>query len=364
MISRFTKFEHGDGLSFDGIGGTLAHAYFPEFGGDIHMDDSETWTVNSTIGTNLLQILVHEIGHSLGLSHSDTFGSLMVPFYRDYDPNLHLHSDDIRAIQELYDIKKKKLIEPSPSTFETDLDETICNSSNIDAIVMTASNETFAFKGALFWKLNADGVDVGYPKLITNEWEHLENDIDAAFTSEVNGMTYIFKGDKYWIYSSRKYVRGPKKISAGFPGIPDNIDAAFIWSGNGDIYFFKGRLYWKFDMEKLPKIHRRYPKEIALWSLPSHIDAAFQWENGKTYFFKGHQYYRFNDRDFSPQEDEIPYPRNVGVWWFGCKEARSMNQEKTDNISNISNEYIDNEVGVGEEVLDVGDWSQNSTNFL
>jgi len=37
-------------MNFDGIGGTLAHAYFPEFGGDIHMDNSEVWTINSTLG--------------------------------------------------------------------------------------------------------------------------------------------------------------------------------------------------------------------------------------------------------------------------------------------------------------------------
>ena len=63
----FVSYEHGDGSPLDGPGGTLAHAYFPEFGGDVHMDDSEKWTVNTQTGTNLLQTLAHEIGHSLGL---------------------------------------------------------------------------------------------------------------------------------------------------------------------------------------------------------------------------------------------------------------------------------------------------------
>ena len=85
---RFESYEHGDGDPFDGPGKTLAHAYFPQYGGDIHMDDSERWTINTYDGTNLLQTMAHEIGHSLGLSHSDVGDAIMAPFYKGYNPNL------------------------------------------------------------------------------------------------------------------------------------------------------------------------------------------------------------------------------------------------------------------------------------
>ena len=88
-------------LLFDGPGGTLAHADFPE-SGQAHFDEDETFTHNTRSGVNLLWVAVHEFGHALGLKHTNIPDAIMYPYYTGYVPDLKLHSDDIAGIQYLY----------------------------------------------------------------------------------------------------------------------------------------------------------------------------------------------------------------------------------------------------------------------
>ncbi|XP_054709700.1 matrix metalloproteinase-16-like [Uloborus diversus] len=323
---RWEKREHGDGDPFDGPGRTLAHAFFPQFGGDAHFDDEEKWTIDERTGSNLFQVAAHEFGHSLGLSHSDEKRALMSPYYTGYRPALELTEDDTKGIQALYGTgdqlatPEEEVEEPSGPPPDTSDAPDLCQDASIDTVTRTQNMGTFVFKGDFYWRILADGIADGYPRRISDDWDGLEGNLDASLTWS-NGKTYFFKGGRYWRFTNKTKDNGyPKLLSKGFEGIPSMMDAAFVWSGNGKTYFFKGKYYWRYDSNNDPPVSDKYPRPISHWNgLPDNINAAFQWENSKTYFFKGDKYYKFDDIRFEVDSSDPPYPRSTSVWWFDCK---------------------------------------------
>uniref|UniRef100_A0A672IWQ0 Matrilysin-like n=1 Tax=Salarias fasciatus TaxID=181472 RepID=A0A672IWQ0_SALFA len=105
IVFTFARGMHGDFFPFDGPGGVLAHAFQPGegIGGDVHFDDDETWTVFESNGYNLFAVAAHELGHSLGLTHSQDPSSIMYPTYRHHSSTQYsLSADDEQGIQTLY----------------------------------------------------------------------------------------------------------------------------------------------------------------------------------------------------------------------------------------------------------------------
>ena len=73
--------------TIDGPWGTLARAFHPPIG-DAEFDDTEAWSVTLGVGTDLFAVLVHEFGHSLGLSHSSVRGAIMFADYTGWRVNI------------------------------------------------------------------------------------------------------------------------------------------------------------------------------------------------------------------------------------------------------------------------------------
>ncbi|KAD6453089.1 hypothetical protein E3N88_07794 [Mikania micrantha] len=97
----FARRDHGDGTSFDGPGGVLAHAFAPR-DGRFHFDADDRWVVGAVPNAYDVETLaLHEIGHLLGLAHSQFQNAIMWP---TFSPGVTkgLNSDDIRGLRALY----------------------------------------------------------------------------------------------------------------------------------------------------------------------------------------------------------------------------------------------------------------------
>ena len=174
-------------------------------------------------------------------------------------------------------------------------------------------------------------VDEGYPKQIAGDWGGL-NQVDAAFIldgktyligrNKAEALTYVR-------YSTNDYAEAdtdyPKPASASWWMDRFNLephenadftqpDTVFM-GRDGVTYLFKGDRYIAYD-----KLHRWWsqPQLIAgKWAGMSFdvVDAAFTGKDGRTYLFSGTaaQYLRYSDPYFNRLDDRYPQ-QNKSLW--------------------------------------------------
>ncbi len=90
---------------FGAAGGVLGLGAFPPpwnaepVAGDVWMDNAETWVIGSVGGIDYFTVMLHEIGHAIGLDHSDNAAAVMAPTYQFAS---NLHPDDVARARSLY----------------------------------------------------------------------------------------------------------------------------------------------------------------------------------------------------------------------------------------------------------------------
>ncbi|GAB4857263.1 hypothetical protein Ancab_015170 [Ancistrocladus abbreviatus] len=102
IVAGFFRGEHGDSYPFDGPGGVLGHSFAPT-NGRTHYDADENWSDNpGPTQIDLESVMLHELGHVLGLAHTSDPNAVMYPSIAPGVEKRDLQDDDIQGIQALY----------------------------------------------------------------------------------------------------------------------------------------------------------------------------------------------------------------------------------------------------------------------
>lgn len=161
------------------------------------------------------------------------------------------------------------------------------------------------------------------PQRIPERWPDLFGvgfeRVDAAFVGrylvssegeDLDRKLFLFNRDKYvrWDVDAQRIDPGyPRAISEGWPGVTlDRVDAAINVAP--DVYFFRGNDYIRFNTltnqadPGYPDLVRKRWVGVTF----DRLDAAVYWGNGKIYFFRGDQYIRYDTAMWRADAD---YPK-------------------------------------------------------
>jgi matrix metalloproteinase-14 (membrane-inserted) len=330
----FVKQKHGDGAqnAFDGPSGVLAHAFYPQ-SGEGHFDDEENWTDGENGGINLMIVAAHELGHAMGLGHSDAPGALMAPYYQGFIPNFKLPKDDTDAIQTLYG--KPSGSQPKPPVVEPKTTTTTTTTTTLPVVLPTAAiappsgkpdtchvvfkavtqthdYRVYVFNGPWMWRMSEYGLDDGFPKLINSMYENAPVDIDAVIFSWKTFYTYMFKGNQIWKYYGFQLDETKTISTAGYPASP----RAALAGTDGTICLFKNGKCWTLNEATLD-ITSAPPRPFTdlLPGSPANFDSMVRLVNdANVYFFKANNYFKYEPTTHAVKTG---YPKSKAGPWMG-----------------------------------------------
>lgn len=112
---QFATGDHGDPYPFTSGTTVLAHSFYPAppnpepQAGDIHINDAWSWSIGGQ--WDLFSVVLHELGHSLGIGHTDDARSVMYPYYQKADG---LKAADIDSMRQIYADAGSTTTPPAP----------------------------------------------------------------------------------------------------------------------------------------------------------------------------------------------------------------------------------------------------------
>ncbi|XP_026690400.2 matrix metalloproteinase-21-like [Ciona intestinalis] len=280
---------------------------------------------------SLLKVAIHEIGHTLGLSHNENRLSIMNPYYKPFQGSKNmdeLSTSDRNSIKAIYG--------ECEIPFDVAFDW-LRQERSPDGVLRWKYN-TYFFRRQWYWLYENSNKRPRYgdPKPTAYHWSGIMqlNDPHRKIDGIVHirewnsplGPIYFFKGDVFIEYNSRlsramtsdgNGNRYPRPIRDLFPGVPFAIDTVFYKTDERILYFFKNHLVYRFHwptkrLASIATIAATFPGWGGASPLPSNIDAAYYSYTEQAYFFyKGHYFWKMAGNPERLANPRMWIPRNA-----------------------------------------------------
>lgn len=285
-------------FNFDGNGGVLAHASFPNNDNcvEVHLDSNEDWYYEYDIApeskVSLFAVLLHEIGHSLGLPHSKDVNSIMFGYYSGYV--MELSQNDIDTTRNLYGLKQN--IIPEKNTSDEGwipANQDLCQIQPTKFLI-TFNQHKYIFHNDLVWILQIGEQKYRPPERIGDylpfsSFSHIYQRPSGDLVVIVNNEFYIIE------FPSLQIKASYNKRSVRELGILRGRKINCIFSSYRGTYIFYDNYYFveidecSFRPKSRGIISELFP------GVPSHLDNASRYINGNLYFFRNKTFYEFNE---------------------------------------------------------------------
>lgn len=345
----------------------LAHAFYPSIAGrlagDIHMNNRIKWDFDGIVPKrgfmSFYRVFLHELGHALGIKHSNDKNSVMTDAY--HLNSIHLTDDDIHAVQSLYGIKGSssssssvivkftpskyfptrspprrrvyRIIESTTQLSTTDEPATAptstssssqlpmlaanrCALRKFDAVLMIR-NELIMIKDDFVWRPSRDYE----PRTIHSMWRDLPTSlqkVDAVLETDF-GETWIFSFGFIYRCYQKNFVGVIALDAIGIPHEIERIEAAFTF--HDENFLIGGDFIFTLQRSKRVKNDFK-PIEFFIKNVKNFTFDTILNDGLNLYFFKDEYFYKFNRRTMSLNLDS---KKSVVEYFLDCDTQNDKN---------------------------------------